>query len=538
MGDEFSLEDAIIILRRRFFYFLLPVLVIAPLGALVVMLLPAQYTAKGTILVESQQIPTEFVRSTISAYAQERIQTIQQRVMTRNTLLTLADKYTLFPAALGLSESERVDRMRNRLKVDLINSGLRRPGVGENTIAFTVSYTDRNPDKAFQVANDIMTLFLEEDVRSRTVGASNTTEFFEREANRLRNAVAALETQIADFKKANGDALPEHRNLYLDMLERANADLSTTQTAASQLAEEQRFLENQMVAGAGADGGMAQELARLEAELARLRATYRDNYPEVIAKRDEIASIRAQMTPSREIRNLREALSDAERKLSDLENAATPDETAIAAAEREVEAARDALSDRITFESSNGAPASSNAQVEGRLAVVNNRIRMMRKDEKKAEARIATLEEQIGRIPEVERGLAGLTRDYDNLFREYQDVLAKQQDAQLSENLEENQQAEKFSILEPPLRPETPTSPNRPVLFLLALVTALGVGGAAAIAVELLLATVRGRNHLASLIGGAPIAVIPYIENGNERSFVPSLKKRRSAPREPAPEPA
>lgn len=91
MGDEFTLEDAIIIFKRRILFFLIPALVIAPIGVIGVMLLPAKYTAQGTILVESQQIPTDFVRSTINAYAQERIQTIRQRVMTRNRLLEVAD---------------------------------------------------------------------------------------------------------------------------------------------------------------------------------------------------------------------------------------------------------------------------------------------------------------------------------------------------------------------------------------------------------------------------------------------------------------
>ena len=65
---------------------------------------------------------------------------------------------------------------------------------------------------------------------------------------------------------------------------------------------------------------------------------------------------------------------------------------------------------------------------------------------------IADLQDRIARTPEVERGLTALTRDRENNFKEYQDILAKQQDAQLWENLEQNQQAEKFSILEPALR--------------------------------------------------------------------------------------
>lgn len=551
MGEEFSLEDILIILKRRFLAFVLPVIVLAPLGILAVMLLPAKYTAQGTILVESQQIPTEYVRSTINSYAQERISTIRQRVMTRNRLLEVADEYDLFPRSLGLSESERVNLMRNRLRVDLITTSSQARSAGrDNTIAFTVSYTDQDPNKAYLVANKFITLFLDEDVRTRTAGASNTTEFFEREAARLREEVANMEERVSQYKAANANALPEHLDMHLNMLERARNTLSNAESSITQLEEEKRFLETQLISGTGGDSSLTTELARLEAELARLRATYRDNYPEVIAKREEIASIKARMAPSEEIRQLREALGAAEDKLNDLEAAETPDEDAIAAAEANVEAARNALSDRISEETRRGSQDIAGVQMEGRIAVIENRIRMLTKQADAAMAQIADLEERIARTPEVERGITGLTRDYDNLFQEYQDVLAKRGDAQIAENLEENQQAEKFSILEPALQPDKPSSPDRPKLLVMAVFGAFGFGGLVAVGLELLQGRIRGRNHLSSVMETAPIAVIPYIySEGDKSGRFPAIRppswrrgkrknKKRSLSPEPAPEPA
>ncbi len=533
MGDEFSLEDILIILKRRFLYFIIPVLALAPVGVLAVMLLPSKYTAQGTILVESQQIPTEFVRSTINAYAQERIRTIQQRVMTRNTLLEVADDHNVFPRNLGLSESQRVELMRRALRINLIRADSGRGG-GDGTIAFTVSYTDRDPNKAFLVANKIMTLFLDEDLRVRTAGASNTTEFFQREAERLRRELAIVEERISRYKAENSDALPEHLDIHLNMLERARTDLNAANASIIQLEEEKRFLENQLISGAGGDTSLNAELARLETELSRLRATYRDSYPEIIAKREEIAALKRQMAPGEEIRRLRDRLAEAESRLNVLERAPAPDDEAVAAAEDAVEAARIALSDRISEETRRGASDMGGLQLEGRLAVISNRVRMLTKQTQETETLIDDLERRVARTPEVERGLTSLTRDNENMFREYQEVLAKQQDAQLAESLEENQQAEKFSILEPALRPEAPSSPNRPQLIVLALMVALGAGGAAALGVEFMFSTVRGRHHLGKLMDDHPIAVIPYIREESEGRFgAPFFKprKRRLKPR-------
>ncbi len=527
MGDEFTLEDALIILQRRFLYFLIPVIILAPIGIITVMLLPAKYTAQGTILVESQQIPTDFVRSTINAYAQERIQTIRQRVMTRNRLLEVAAEYELFPRALGLSETERVKRMRNNLKVDLITTTANR-GSGDGTIAFTVAYTDQDPRKSYLVANKFMTLFLDEDVRTRTAGASNTTEFFERETTRLRNTVAQLEDRVSKYKAENSGALPEHLNMNLNMLERLQRELSTAQSSISQLEEERRFLENQLISGTNGDNSMSAQLAQLESDLARLRATYRDSYPEVAAKRDEIAALKSRMAPSREITRLRDALTNAEDELTSVERAAEPDAEAIAAAEANVEKARDALSQRITEETRKGSTDIAGVQLEGRIAVVENRIRMLNKQVNSTTQQISDLESRIERTPEVERGLAALTRDYENVFQEYQDILNKQQDAQLAENLEESQQTEKFSILEPALNPERPSSPDRAKLIFVALIFALGAGGATALGVELVKSRLRGRSHVANVLDGQPIAVIPYIHGENERRLRLPFSRKKS----------
>lgn len=540
MGDEFSLEDALIILRRRFLFFFLPFIALAAIGVVTVMLLPAKYTAEGKILVESQQIPTELIRSTINAYAQERIQTIQQRVMTRNRLLEVEKKYQLFPPALRLSESERVKRMRNRLNVSLITTNANRASSRDGTIAFTVSYTDGSAEKAFLVANEFMTLFLSEDVRTRTTGASNTTEFFERETTRLRTALNQMETQITNYKNENSKALPEHLNMHLDMLSRANQELSNTQSSIGAMEEQLNFLETQLLSGGSADDQQAGDLSRLQGELARLRGIYHDRHPSIESLKSEIAALRRQLAPSEKVQTLRAALSDAEAAATALENDPNATPEAVVEAQTTAVAAREALSEAIRIEARRGATDPQGVQLEGRIAVLTNRIKTLNNDRERKQLQIADLEARIANTPNIERGLAALTRDRENLFREYDAVLAKQQAAQRAENLEENQQAEKFSILEPAQRPDSPSSPNRPQLALLALIAAAGVGGAAALGVELMFSTIRGRDHLARLIGGHPIAIVPYIPTPEDKGFSMPFSKAKKAPpaaHDPGPEP-
>ena len=83
--------------KRRWAYFFLPFILIASAGVAVALLLPATYSSEGKILVQSQQIPTELVRPTVTSAAQERIQVIEQRTMTRDNLVAIAESFNCFP---------------------------------------------------------------------------------------------------------------------------------------------------------------------------------------------------------------------------------------------------------------------------------------------------------------------------------------------------------------------------------------------------------------------------------------------------------
>jgi len=534
MGDEFTLEDVLIVLQRRILFFLIPFIVLAPLGVLFVMLLPPKYTAEGKILVESQQIPEDWAPSTVIASALERIETIRQRVMTRNRLLEISDKYKLFPRELGLSESERVELMRERLIVDPITTKVNRKGRRqEGTIAFSVSYTDRSSQSAFAVANEFMTLFLKEDVNSRTAAASDTTEFFTEQTERLRNSITELETQIAAFKVENNQALPEHLNLHLDMLDRASRELNTDQSTILSLEEELRFLETQLssvMSGTSGEDGPAQELARLRSELTKLRATFTDANPSVRAIKDEIAAIERQMAPSSAIKKRTDALEAARSALSEAERAETPDADDITAKRTAVANASAALSDQFTREASSRPGNLMSQTFQSRITATKGRIHMLRSQQNETRDRVTDLQTRIAQTPEVERRLSSLTRDYENMRAEYQDILAKQQAAQLAEDLEDNQKAEKFRVLEAAIQPEKPSSPERAKLSVLAIFAALGVGGAAALAAELMFSTIRGRNHLTNLIEDHPIAVIPYIRRENEKRISIPFARKKAAP--------
>jgi uncharacterized protein involved in exopolysaccharide biosynthesis len=207
------------ILRRRFLYFVFPFVIIAAAGFAITMLLPAVYVAEGRLLVESQQIPTELVRPTITASAKERIQVIEQRIMTRENLLAIADKYQMFAGRRQvMSGTEILDLMRARTRMVPFELDQARR-TDTVTIALSIGFEYEQPDIAMRVANELLTLILNEDARNRTRRAQETTNFLASEVKRLETELGSVEGQITEFKRRySGETASEKTAVQLALL--------------------------------------------------------------------------------------------------------------------------------------------------------------------------------------------------------------------------------------------------------------------------------------------------------------------------------
>jgi uncharacterized protein involved in exopolysaccharide biosynthesis len=192
------------LVQRRWLYFIIPFVIIASGGIVASKLWPAVYLSEGKILVEAQQIPTDLVRPTVTSAAQERIQVIEQRTMTRDNLVAIADKFDLFPEKRRfMSVSELVELVKKSTKIAPVDTQLDFKQTSRNpTIVFSVGFEYSDPQTAARVANELMTRILNEDLRDRTSRATDTTKFLAREVQKLQTDSDALDTKIAQLKLA------------------------------------------------------------------------------------------------------------------------------------------------------------------------------------------------------------------------------------------------------------------------------------------------------------------------------------------------
>lgn len=205
-GFDLSLPYLWDLVKRRFKWFMVPFLVVLAVGSLVAWKWPAQYIASGTILVKSPDIPTDLVRPTVVSLPTERIEIIRQRIMTRDNLLALAKKFNIKPGwREQFSGTDIVDFIRARTLIDPVDVKL--PGKNSQAIAFKVGFDYENPVIATKVANELMTMILQEDATTRSASASETTKFIQAHVQRLEAELALLDSRIADMKRRRAAAL-------------------------------------------------------------------------------------------------------------------------------------------------------------------------------------------------------------------------------------------------------------------------------------------------------------------------------------------
>jgi len=485
METSFDLDQYVAIAKRRFWYIALSFVSVLGIAVGVVNALPLVYRAEAKIAVESQQIPDSFVRSTVLGWADERIGFVEQRVLTNNRLLGIIDKFDLYSRDQGETpDSVLVKRLRRNIVIDRIRDrSIERRDVS-NTVAFTVSFEYGDPDTAAAVANELATMFLTENVKSRTDRATETTEFLKREAKRLGEQVAETEALVAAYKQEHGRALPEHLELRMNMLQSAENSLKDLEREIADLEQQGRFLATQrttvgVILSSGASGvasalSPAQQLAALKVELAEKSAVYSAAHPDV--------------------RSL-------ERRIAQLE--------------REVAAggASDGPQPSAAMD-----PA--RAQIESQIASLDAQMASLRGQKAGLQEKIEDLQARIVETPQVERGLRDLTRDYETALEEYEDIMMKMRSAELAENLEAEEKAERFVLLEQPRVPSVPVRPEKLKLYAMAVVLAGGSGAGSAFIAEFLDATIRGPAMLTSILQRHPLAVIPYIENSTDRRRV------------------
>jgi polysaccharide chain length determinant protein (PEP-CTERM system associated) len=410
--------------------------------------LPNLYRASATVLIDRPQVSEAFVRQSVTAELETRIQTIHRQIMSRARLTDIITRLGLYPE---LRSSVPMDALAEQLRreIQLNLQGVQQSTGRTETIAFTLSYSGRDPQTVAQVANTVAGFYIDENTKSRERQTSGTAEFLKAQLAAVRRELDQQEQRTNEVKLRHTGEL-QLVEVTLAALDRVNTQLRLNSESQIRVMDRRDRLEQQLADAESAPPGATQadnpsaQLVKLNEELEQLRRQYSDQYPEVIRVKAAIAAL--------------ESTSGASGGSNRSDSNGTNRQSALT--NSSVRFARQAL-----------------AGVEGEL-------RRLKDEEASLRKQINGYEARIDSSPARQQALQPPSADYDTVNERYQALLKRSEEAQLAENLERGNNTEQFRILDPAIPPIHPAAPNRLWLLVMGLVAALGLGLGAIVAVE------------------------------------------------------
>lgn len=536
-----DLKDYLKILKIRRKFLIIPLVVIALLSVILAVVLPSVYRSSSTILIEEQEIPSELVKSTVTTFADQRIQVISQRIMSRLNLIDIIKKYNLYAEDRKTKTEEKIlETMRESIKVETISADVidpRNNAPTKATIAFILSFDDESPVLAQKVTNELTSLFLKENIKSRTQSAENAAMFLSEEARRLKEKIQQLQSSLAAFKEKNLHQLPEVNQLNQQELTRLTNQLISLD-AQERSAQERRFyLEGQLAQidpnamATNAVGNrvfnMRDRLKELQSQYPSLLARYSDVHPDVVKIKREIESLQKEIGVNTDLNAMNAELVDKKSALAVLLKRYSDKHPDVQKLQRQIASLQQALAEAkqndylsVSLEPDNPAYITLKSQLEAANSDINS-IAYTRTEIKK---KIEELRINLLQAPLVEKDYMDLVQELNNTNQRYQEVSAREMEAQISQQLELEKKGERFTLIDPPQEPLEPVSPNRMAILLLGMVLAVAGGLGSVALAETMDSTIHSEKTIAMLLGVEPLAAIPYLESQQESE---ELKKNR-----------
>ncbi len=532
-----SFGDYFEILKRRKYAFIIPFILVMLASISLAYLLPSIYRSEATILIERQEIPKELVETTVTGYVQERIEGISKRLLTRKNLWNIVDKLDLYK---GQRDDENrfdiVTEMRKNIAVEMVDvktsePDQRRQGVA--TIAFTVAYEAKDAAETELVANELASLFIEENKRKRTEHARDVSDFLKQGSERLSQQISELESKLAAFKQEQREQLPELMQLNLRLYEKTENEIERTKEQIRAYEDSTTALQAEMAitnpnqdiiddTGRRVLAG-EERLSLLTAEYLSLSAKYSAQHPDLVKLRREIEALGGEKDVSgvtaliENLTVLKDKLSKAKQKYSADHPEVISIQKSVAAVERGLQAASlssSGHSTRLSSAPDNPRYVSLKTQLSAALSnLKSEKAKLAQLNEKLAE-----YEKRLFQTPAVERDYKLLVRDYEIARKKYNEIKKKQLEASLAVDLESTDKGERFSIVQPAYLPASPERPNRLGIGLLGFLLACGCGIGGMTIREYTDRTIYNSKDLMSIFNAPPLVVVPYIDEPKDTS--------------------
>jgi polysaccharide chain length determinant protein (PEP-CTERM system associated) len=480
------------IVRRRRWQFLVPFFCGWALVWGASWLIHSTYRSGTLILIEQPSVPEKYVVSNIDSDIQQQLDSITQQILSRTRLLRIIDKLGLYPQdRKRKNPDDLVEKMRKDIEIELSH------GDDKKLSAFNIYYASRDPKMAQLATAELANLFITENLEQRERRSESTTNFLEDQVDQARAKLAEQEARVRVFKDQHLGELPTQMQSNLQILAGLQNQVQANQDSLNRAKQQNTYLESlinqyrSMDRGSkSAEGGQVglaevdKELDQLKAQLADLTSHYTDKHPDVRKTKEQIA--RTEQMRARIVADMNSPANNSKPEPV----APTP------------------------LDPKSAPLLELESQLKANRLEITNREAEIKDEQNK----ILQYQGRLNMAPVMEQQFADITRDYDQSKANYESLLKKKNESEMSTDLEKTQQGEHFRMLDPPNLPVKPYKPNRLLLCGAGLAVGLVFGGGFAFGQEKLSGKIYSEREIKRLVPFEVIAEIPPIETLQEQS--------------------
>jgi len=474
--DGFNTQYIMDVLRRRLWYVVLPFFIVSLAAVVYCIKAPKIYKSSTLVLIQPQEVPTDYVRPIVRTDARSRLNILSEQVMSRPNLEGLIKKYNLYPEVQkSTTMYDAVEIMREHIGVDV-----RSKGRGDSPASFEVSYMGADPVKVRDVATAIANLFIDYNLKLREDQTAGTTTFIERELARVREQLREKEELVRQFKTKYMGMLPENMENNYRILQQLQQQLASLNDTIQQIENRKLVLRTQWgkTETLQVDSQTPLTLDQLRQQIENLRSRYTERHPDVV----RLATVIARM-------------------------------------EQEHKEGHAAVS--ASFPGQGEVPQMMPGQREdllSQLKMLDGEMEKLREERRELDSAIEEYRRRLENGPKLEQMYVDLRRDYEQVDGSYQSLLQRKLQAVMAQNLERTQKGEQFRILEPANLPEKPFKPNISKVLFFGLVLALACSFGIIVLREQMDQAFWDKKELESFLQLPVLVSIPAIHTGKDRS--------------------
>lgn len=436
-----TFEDYGAILKRRWWMIAIPVVVLPIVAYAITFFVQPQYLSQTLVLVEQQKVPEDYVKPVVSEDLTARLASMREQILSRARLMPIIERFNLYGNS-KMSMDDRIDVTRKNIDITPIHSDIARTG---GLPGFFISFKASDARTAQQVAGEITSLFVNENLRSRASSVEGTQEFLQGQLADAKRNLDDQDAKMAAFEQKYMGRLPGEEAPNMNMLSSLNTQLDATTQALARMEQDKSYEEamlsqqQQSSAAQTEHGGVAPQAqqAQLQAllnEEADLTKRYTDDYPDVVAVRRKIKELRAEI-------------------------ASAPPTAPVAP---------------VSTPSRGDSPAVQ--QLRAQIRALDQGITQKRHEQGLISNQLHVYQDRISSSPLVQEEYKTLTRDYTTAQAFYDSLLKSVNQSKMATDLEKRQEGEQFKVMDEPNLPDEPSSPKRSAFLAGGFAAGLGLG--------------------------------------------------------------